>query len=852
MCLICRMVCLIFLALLSISFSLLYAQGIITLPQTGQKDCYDSSGNKINCLGTGQDGEIRVGVDWPEPRFEVKGDCIIDNLTGLMWTKSGNLPRYPFVWDVALNYISLLNKSGGLCGYTDWRLPNILELESILNRGEANIVNYLENQGFLHIQDKYWSSTNSVEWESDAYKLLSLDTSIFTERKSHTHYFWPVRGGQQNYPDPKYPANLWKTGQTDSYGTGDDGDLRWGIAWPNPRFIDNKDGTITDNLTGLMWILDGNTPGPISCNPNALKTWQEALDHIKCLNTNNYLGYSDWRLPNIKELLSLIDYNGLFSISSFDLWSSTSVASMPTHAWVVGGNYLFTLGELMSLEKSLFKLNVLPVRGAHLGLGVLKGNVTNLSNNIFINNVTITVNDKASKTNDLGYYTLRLNPGIYDVKFSNDSFETYTVKNVVIDEGKETILSVQLQPIETVSTPDTPSGYTIGMVGISITFSVSGSTSSLGHPVEYQFDWGDGTLSEWSGTGIKNKTWHVLGTFNVKARARCVYDPSIVSEWSKELSVSIFPYEVISPPEIPSGPTNGIINTTYTYTIGGAYSNLKHLVQYLLDWGDGTDSGWLSESIRHASKSWNSPGNFLVRAKARCAQDTSVESDWSPSLMVTISASITIISPLNNVNFSACSLYSLPTFSWIPGEPFKSYEIQFSSDQNFNAIPIKIKSFTNEKTVELNKWKKVLLISGVSGGTIYWRVMGIRSNKTTAFSPIHSIIIDPPSVVENPSISFTSKSTLPTLSWNNKCNTKFKVWFGSDEIFSKRIAFVFNIMNPNENGGIFTSLLTDAQWMKVRKLVGDITGSSIYWYIESWDGLKRYSRTEIMGFTLKD
>ena len=49
-----------------------------------------------------------------------------------------------------------------------------------------------------------------------------------------------------------------KTGQTTSYATGDDGDLEKGLAWPNPRFTDNEDGTVTDNLTGLIWLKNAN------------------------------------------------------------------------------------------------------------------------------------------------------------------------------------------------------------------------------------------------------------------------------------------------------------------------------------------------------------------------------------------------------------------------------------------------------------------------------------------------------------------------------------------------------------------------------------------------------------------
>jgi len=86
------------------------------------------------------------------------------------------------------------------------------------------------------------------------------------------------------------------------------------VKWPAPRFT-NADGTspvtgsvVVDQRTGLMWTVDSNAPGPASCVPGAAKTLQGAIDYIACLNTNGYLGYRDWRLPNRKELFSLLDY----------------------------------------------------------------------------------------------------------------------------------------------------------------------------------------------------------------------------------------------------------------------------------------------------------------------------------------------------------------------------------------------------------------------------------------------------------------------------------------------------------------------------------------------------------------
>jgi len=137
-------------------------------------------------------------------------------------------------------------------------------------------------------------------------------------------------------------AQVPKTGQTecyDTYGTvmdctdsGQDAAIQAGVAWPSPRFKDNANGSVTDKLTGLMWTKDANlmatrdpgwTPsaGKVSPSPkNALDStttstittnpWpagkvspEIALDYVKKLNTEKYLGHEDWRLPNIVELV---------------------------------------------------------------------------------------------------------------------------------------------------------------------------------------------------------------------------------------------------------------------------------------------------------------------------------------------------------------------------------------------------------------------------------------------------------------------------------------------------------------------------------------------------------------------
>jgi hypothetical protein len=345
--------------------------GVINLPQTGQTKCYNESGTEIGCIGTGQDGEIQAGVEWPDPRFEVSGDCVTDILTGLMWSKNGNLAGGTSVWQESLDFVAAVNAGGGLCGYHDWRLPNVNELESLINAGEANSATWLNSWGFNDVQGAYyWSSTTSSYDAGVAWIVHMWDGYVITSSKYNDgHFLLPVRSGQLTNHDPQYSANVWKTGQTATYAPKDDGDLERGVAWSSDRFADNSDGTITDTLTGLMWSKSANLP-------NGPRTWQAALEYIDALNDGVGLGgYHGWRLPNRKELFSLIDHsrnnpmlqaghpfeNVPYTDMMSRYWSSTSYA-LGGSAWVVDTD------GYVGLDNKSDWLYVWPVRSGHLPL----------------------------------------------------------------------------------------------------------------------------------------------------------------------------------------------------------------------------------------------------------------------------------------------------------------------------------------------------------------------------------------------------------------------------------------------------------------------------------------------------
>ncbi|MCP4707919.1 MAG: DUF1566 domain-containing protein [Planctomycetes bacterium] len=185
---------------------------------------------------------------------------------------------------------------------------------------------------------------------------------------------WGPQVGTATDSSCPYPAAVEKTGQTSSQESGDDGALQTGVDWPNPRFTNNDNGTVTDNLTGLIWLKNANCFGE--------RTWSQALSDCATL-APGYCGLTDdssagdWRLPNSKELFSLIDFGfygpALSNTSGAgqwvegdpftgglpgSYWSSSTYANDATSPWRVNLND----GWVSYIGKST-PLYVLPVRG---------------------------------------------------------------------------------------------------------------------------------------------------------------------------------------------------------------------------------------------------------------------------------------------------------------------------------------------------------------------------------------------------------------------------------------------------------------------------------------------------------
>ena len=171
----------------------------------------------------------------------------------------------------------------------------------------------------------------------------------------------PVRVGRMRWPIERnvveldngrrgdgVATNLPRSGQELVYAAGDDGDLGRGLLWPTPRFEVPDDGTVHDRATGLVWMQNAECFGAIDW-PSAIQAVNTLADGQCGLGDGSAPG--DWRLPNLRELMSLVDFGEVQpslstdhpfqSVGSTFYWSSSPVANSSTLSWGVvmaGGN----------------------------------------------------------------------------------------------------------------------------------------------------------------------------------------------------------------------------------------------------------------------------------------------------------------------------------------------------------------------------------------------------------------------------------------------------------------------------------------------------------------------------------
>jgi hypothetical protein len=299
------------------------ASGTYGVVDTGQDNCYDASGLQATCPVP---GETFYGQDAQHtgntPSFTDNGDgTVTDNVTDLMWQQSPDTDGDDDIEaDDKLSYGDAVAGAATLSlgGYADWRLPTIKELYSLIDFNGVDPSGYegSNTSGLIPFID------------TDYFDFAYGDTSageriIDSQYLSITPYVSTTMGGDEtvfgvNFADGRikgYPLSMFNSDKTFFVVY-----VRGNTEYGQNDFADNGDGTITDNATGLMW---SQTDSGEDLN------WEEGLDWVQVKNAQNYMGYNDWRLPNVKELQSIVDYtrspdttdsaaiDPLFSVTSF-------------------------------------------------------------------------------------------------------------------------------------------------------------------------------------------------------------------------------------------------------------------------------------------------------------------------------------------------------------------------------------------------------------------------------------------------------------------------------------------------------------------------------------------------------
>jgi hypothetical protein len=220
-----------------------------------------------------------------QPFYTNNGDgTITDNVTGLMWEQDMGTK-------ISFNDAFTKAENSNLADYTDWRVPTIKELYSLILftgsvQGESAITLFIDTNYFNQPLGNTSIGEREIDaqtWSSTAYvgRTMNNDETVFGVNF--------IDGRIKGYPTYKPSSGNANT----MYFRMVRGNTDYGIN----NFVDNGDGTISDLATGLMWQ---------QSDDGIARDWENALTYAESLNLG---GKSDWRLPNAKELQSIIDYS---------------------------------------------------------------------------------------------------------------------------------------------------------------------------------------------------------------------------------------------------------------------------------------------------------------------------------------------------------------------------------------------------------------------------------------------------------------------------------------------------------------------------------------------------------------
>lgn len=339
------------LSLLSLSIAVQADTTTLTYPviDTQQNTCYNNTGDAITCPAKGQalygqDAQFK-GIQPSYTRHN--NGTVTDNNTRLMWQKTPNYKHYQY--KDAIAYCGALS----LGGYQDWRLPSIKELYSLADfrgeivnpRKESQNTPYIDTDYFDFQYDKrmayigqYWSITKYVR--GPVHNTQNVEAAFgFNFADGHIKAYETGYAFGTNNKTIHAPGNFVRCvrGKANVYGVN--------------HFVANNNGTVTDKATGLMWQ---------QADDGTRRNWQDALAYAEA---SKLAGHNDWRLPNSKELQSLVNYNGqvgqypAIDTQFFTLSGKNTVAD-PTWVWTntTQGDFKYT-ANYIAFGKAFSKKN---------------------------------------------------------------------------------------------------------------------------------------------------------------------------------------------------------------------------------------------------------------------------------------------------------------------------------------------------------------------------------------------------------------------------------------------------------------------------------------------------------------
>lgn len=306
-----RFLAMTFMVFMLIQTGAVFAQRSITFPivDTNEELFYDT----IHLIDAPVAGEPYFGQDanyqGNQPSYMDNGDgTVTDLVTGLMWQQSPDFNGDGVInVDDKMSYFEAMAAvdTFSLAGYTDWRMPSLKEMYSLI------VFSGLDPSGYTGTSTEDLVPFIDTDYFGFGYGDLNAGERLIDAQLTSSNLYV---GGTMGGDETMFGVNF-ADGRIKGYGIGPmpgqtqdkqfyvmyvRGNIDYGVN----DFVDNGDGTVTDNATGLMWQQDDSGVG---------MNWGGALEYAESTTSSDY---SDWRLPNVKELQSIVDYTRAPSVTN--------------------------------------------------------------------------------------------------------------------------------------------------------------------------------------------------------------------------------------------------------------------------------------------------------------------------------------------------------------------------------------------------------------------------------------------------------------------------------------------------------------------------------------------------------